>query len=187
MSKKRRENEIPSRSIRHNAISYWLLIVVFCGLAAYLVFPNTLDGLAFRVFPSEKGIPRAHISFTVSGNTFYPGIASLNITVVNNDVMTHDYAILAAIGNAANGWWWGPGYYKDGMAPSTDVQKIPAPWYTQAFICTGPLKPGQSFHVTRKIEIQDDSRIKDALVIVCDKTDATKELARDVQLNVINS
>lgn len=125
----------------------------------------------------------ARIFYTVSGATTYPGTISLNITVTNNDVAAHDYAILALIGRSA---WWGPGFYRDNLSACTDVRNITDPWYNEAFICTGPLNPGQSFQVTRKIEIVNDTRIKDTLVEVFDKNDASKELVRLMKKDAIH-
>jgi hypothetical protein len=175
------------RTIRLHIVSDWLLILVFSCLAAYLIFPGPLDPLAFILWPAEAGtIPSARVSFTISGTTSYPGIVSLNITITNIDIITHDYAILAVIGSYASQEWYGPGWYRDNLAACTDVQNIPDPWYDQAFICTGSLRPGQFFQVTRRIEIENNPRITDALVIVYNKYDATKEFGRSTKSNVIN-
>jgi hypothetical protein len=174
------------RAIGQHVISNWLLIIIFSCLAAYLIFPGPLDHTSFVLWPAEAGTVPARVSFTVSGTTTYPGIVSLNINITNVDIITHDYAILAAIGSYATQEWYGPGWYRDNLAPSTDVQNIPDPWYNQAFICTGTLNPGQSFQVTRKILIENNPRITDALVIVNNKYDAKKEFGRKMELNVIN-
>jgi hypothetical protein len=174
------------RKVGRYTLSNWLLIIVFSCLAAYLIFPAPLDHLAFILWPVEKG-PRAQITYTVSGAIIYPGTVNLNITITNNDVIAHDYAILALMGSNTYGAWWGPGYYRDDLAPATDIQNITNPWYSQAFITTGSLNPGQFFQVTRKIQIDDDPRIKDAVVVVFDKHDVSTELARNLKLNVINS
>lgn len=178
------------RTVGRYALSNWLLIIVFSCLAVYLIFPGPLDQVSFVLWPAEAGtIPPARVSFTVAGTTNYPGIVSLNITITNIDIITHDFAILALIGSNASAHapaaWWGPGYYRDNLLPSTDVQNITSPWYNQAFITTGPLNPGQSFQVTRKIEIEN-SGVKDALVVLYNKYDAGTEFARSMKLNVIN-
>ena len=165
------------------ALSYWLLIIVFSCLAFYLIFPGPLDPLSSALWPPGIG-EHARISYTVSGATTYPGNVSLTITVTDNDIVAHDYAILALIGSGSA--WWGPGFYTDNLTPATDVQNISNPWYSQAFITTGSLNPGQSFQVTRKIEIANDYRVKDALVIVYDKHDVSNELARLMKLDVIH-
>jgi hypothetical protein len=178
------------RKVGRYILSNWLLIIVFSCLAAYLIFPGPLDHVSFILWPAEAGnSPAARVSFTVAGTTTYPGIVSLNITITNVDVITHDYAILALIGNNASAHapaaWWGPGYYRDDLLPSTDVLNITSPWYYQAFITTGFLNPGQSFQVTRKIEIENPG-VKDALVVLYNKYDAGFEFARIMKLNVIN-
>lgn len=178
----------PTHTIGRHVVSFWPLIAVFSCLAAYLIFPGPLDPLSYLIFPAERGLHQntAQVSYTVSGTTTYPGIISLNIIVTNNDIIVHDYAILAIIGSNVDPIWWGPSWYRDNLAASTDVQNVPDPWWNQAFICTGPLDPGQSFQVTRKIEIANDARIKDTLVAVYDKHDASKTLAQNIKLNVIN-
>jgi hypothetical protein len=167
-------------------VSNWLLVIVFSCLIAYLSFPGPLDQVSFVLWPAEMGIyPAAQVSFTVGGTTTYPGIVSLNITITNVDVIAHDYAILALIGINASPSWWGPGFYMDNLTPATDVQNITRAWYSQAFITTGSLNPGQSFQVTRKIKIEN-SGVKDALVVLYNTYDAGTELARRLKLNVIN-
>lgn len=181
------------RVVKRYLVSSWLLIVIFSCIAAYLTFPSPLDPLSFALWPTEAGPHwpteaglRALISYTISGTTTYPGIVSLNITVTNNDIIAHDYAIVALIGSKAAGLWWGPSWYRDNLSPATDVQNISDPWLNQAFILTGWLNPGQSSHVVRKIEIPNDVRIKDVLVQVYDKRDASTQLTWNLKLNVIN-
>jgi hypothetical protein len=177
------------RVVKRWVVSNWLLVIVFSCLTAYLVLPSTLSSISDLVFPPGIGPHQstAKVSFTVSGDTSYPGTVNLNITVTNNDIIPHDYAILALIGNNALTEWYGPGWYRDSLAPATDIQNVPGPWYDQAFITAGSLNPGQSFQVTRRIEIVNDPRIRDALVLVYDKHDVSKELARRTQFDVINN
>lgn len=158
-------------------------------MTTYLVLPSSLNSISDLVFPPGRGPHQntAKVSFTISGDTSYPGIVNLNITVTNNDIIPHDYAIVALIGSNALPEWYGPGWYRDNLAPCTDVQNIPNPWYNLAYICTGPLHPGQYFQVTRKIEIANDPRIRDALVLVYDEHNASRELARRIELDVINN
>jgi hypothetical protein len=178
------------RVIRRCVVSYWLLIVIFSSLAAYLTFPSPLDPLSFALWPEpESGPPLqgiVQLSYTVLGNTTYPGVVDLNISVTNKDSIVHDFVVFAVIGSTADRLWYGPGFYRDNLSPATDVQFAPDPWYSQAFISTGPLGPGLTFQVTRKIEIPNDPLIKDTLVDVRDKLDASRALAFDLKRNVIN-
>lgn len=175
--------------VRPKIKRYWALIIVFSCLTAYLIFPTPLDRFAFILFPSDPLSELREIQFTklsYNVSTEYD-IVSLNIIITNNDIVTHNYAIFTVIGNNASGLWYGPNHYRDGLVPSTDVQNVINNWYGMALICTGPLNPYQSFQITRKIEFQNDLKIKDSLIIVYDKNDASKELVRGLKLNVINS
>lgn len=162
--------------IKRYAVSYWLLIIVFFCLGTYLVFPSPLDPISSVLWPVGAG-QGARIFYVASGATAYPGIVSLNIKVTNNDHIVHDYAILALIGSLSYGVWYGPGYYEDGLPPATDVQNAINSWYAQALVSTGPVSPRQSFQIVRRIEIVNDSRIKDVLVEAFDVQNASKLLA----------
>jgi hypothetical protein len=125
------------------------------------------------------------LSYNISGATAYPGVIDLNIKITNKDSITHDFVIMAVIGSNADRQWYGPGYYMDYLPIATDVQFVPDPWYAQTFISTGALTPGQTYEVTRKIEIPNNPSITDVLVDVCDILDASKVLAFDLKPDVI--
>lgn len=174
---------------RHVISLSQLIVVISCltCLVAYLVFPGPFDTLSYILWPVEAPHQNAaEVSFTISGKASYPGIVNLNINVTNNDTITHDYVLLAVIGNNADGVWWGPGWYRDNLAACTDLQNVPNLWWNQALVCIGILYPGQFIQVTRRIEISSEAKIKDAMVEVRDKSNALEILARQTKLDVIN-
>jgi hypothetical protein len=144
---------------------------------SYVLWPNPEKGPV-----TQTGI--VQLSYTISGATTYPGVIDLNIKITNMDSLTHDFVILAVIGSETGRVWYGPGFYMDYLSPATDVQ-ISDPWYKEAFVSTGPLKPGQTYQVTRKIEVPNYSLITDALVSVRDRLDPSNALAWEVERNVI--
>jgi hypothetical protein len=169
--------------------SHWLLIVVFSCLAAYLISPRPLDTLSYVLWPEPTSGPplqgMVQLSYTVSGNTTYPGVVNLNISVTNKDSIVHDFVVFAVIGSTDDRLWYGPGFYRDNYPPASDVQFAPDQWYGRSFMSIGPLGPGLTFQVTRRIEIPNSPLIKDALVDVRDILDASRVLAFEIKLNIL--
>jgi hypothetical protein len=173
------------RNVKRYTRSNWLLIIAFLCLGFYLFFPSFFNPLSSALFSEGIG-KHASLSYSVSRPITSPSIINLNITVVNNDIIEHNYAVVALIGNNNQGVWWGPEFYRDNLTPSAEVQNVPSQWWNQSYIGTGLLKPGQSFQIERKIEIANDSLVNDANVLVFSVQDGSHQLAQLVKRDIIH-
>lgn len=128
-------------------------------------------------------LPGGKLAVSVTGQTEYPGVVDVNLSVKNTSNEVRSYAVFVVIGYndtvTGIGYWFGPavgsdpGYYVDGLPACPDVQTSNE-WLRNALTCTGLVNPGETVTLQRRLQLPQDYSVHDVIVDIRSKVDVTE-------------